>query len=131
MNEELPGAAGKIPEEGKQRGDTTGRWQRMLESELAPVFNTVKAIKWIVGIAIAVASAGFMAAMYFANFAKAADLDATREELHIHEREEAGKLGGLDAAVRALKDDHEWERRQIERIADRVGAQRVPTKEDR
>lgn len=70
---------------------------------------------------------GFGSAMYLNNYAKAADLRSVTKKLDEHIEATGPVIGGLQVSVRNIEEDYHWQRDQLQKIADTVGAPRVAT----
>ena len=75
----------------------------------------LKRLKLLGGLAFAVATAGFTVAKFTEHTASAADLqDVRTQQQELHER------------VAIMEDHVKWLEEQLSRVADAVGAERVP-----
>jgi hypothetical protein len=88
--------------------------------------KNVKTLQFWGAFAAALLGAGFSIGMLLGNYAKADDLERTRDELRAHVAESNGRMSALEATTRNVESDYHSVREQLWRIADRVGAQRVP-----
>lgn len=109
-------------------GDTTKRVKRVIHSEM----RTVKKIQFWATLGLTVAGLGFGAAMWMTRYAQVADVevlsskqDSVAEKLQEHIVNESEKLGAIQAQSRRLEEDYHFQREQMWRVADRVGAPRV------
>lgn len=88
--------------------------------------EAAKALKFWGGIAAGILAAGFSIGMLLGNYAKAADLEKTTDALNEHVAKSAERFGALEADTKNIESDYHSVREQLWRIADRVGALRVP-----
>lgn len=124
------GSSGNVNDfsNGHEDGDTTKRFKILLKEETA----TVKRIQFWVTLVVAIAGAGFTAAMFLSRYATGADLDKlgdkqqqTTATLQEHIVNETSRMSALEERSKAIEDDFHATERQLWRIADRVHAERV------
>jgi hypothetical protein len=78
------------------------------------------------GLALAIAGLGAGAVLFLNRYAEAANLDKVSEQLQKHVKEEAERIGAVEARGKDIEEDYHWQRDQLQRIAESVGAERVP-----
>ena len=115
---------------------TQERVRVALHDELQGPITSIKRIQFWATLALVVAGAGFSAAMFLTRYATAASLDKaveaqqeTAKALNVHIASEASRMGSLESQGKNIESDYHWQREQLQKIADRVGAARVPAPE--
>lgn len=121
------------PDEEEHHGEHTGRVILATKEAVHDELSIVKRIQLWVTIALTVAGLGFGTAMFLNRYAAAADVDKLTEkadditrQLSTHIAAEASRQGALEAQSHNIEVDYHWQREQLQRVADRVGAMRVP-----
>jgi hypothetical protein len=121
------GAPSFVEEPGD--GDTTKRVRSAVHSEI----RVVKRIQFWVTIGLTVAGLGFFVAMWANRYAQLSDVekvaakqDTIADKLQEHIASESEKFGSLRQQSKNIEEDYHWQREQLSRIVDRVGAVHVP-----
>jgi len=120
-----------------KEGDRTGKIRLVARSEMEGVQSDVKAVKKLQlwgGIALGVLGLGFAAAVFlFSRFAatdvvnKLSDKqEEVTKQFTDHVAAESSRMGRVEERGKNLEEDFHWQRDQLSRIAERVGARRVP-----
>jgi len=117
--------------------DTQGRIRRVVEREtsdrLRPLEKAVKRWQVIAGAVVMLVGAGFAAAMFlWLNFARASDVEALNKRLDMATAATSDvktDVAALKASISRVEDDYHWQRAQLEKIADKVRAEKVPAPE--
>lgn len=109
-------------------GETTRRVKLAVHGEM----QTVKKIQFWVTLGLTVAGLGFGVAMFANRYAQKVDLekvvekqDTISEKMQEHIENESSRLGSIQAQNKRIEEDYHFQREQVWRIADRVGASRV------
>lgn len=131
---------GKTPEDAHQ-GEHTGKVQKIVHAEMETISDRLdhgeklfKRVQTIGAAVVAIFLAGVGTIMFLsARFAAAQDVakiveaqTAASQEFHTHVVTEAAKMGALEAQSSNIENDYHSIREQLWRVADRVGASRVP-----
>jgi hypothetical protein len=128
-------------------GELTGKIKRTIEKETSAPFRAIesrlKSLKFIAGLVMAIASAGFAVALYMSTFARTSDLaklnkkldeqamklDTQADRLDTHIAAEQARMNGLEREFVKIERQHEWEQRQLYELAKTARARRVPLPE--
>ena len=109
-------------------GDFTRRTRIIVRKEM----EIVKTIKFWAVVAISTAGVGFTAATYMNKYAATSHveklstkIDSVSQELNKHILEESSRLSAVEASAKNIEEDYHWQREQLQKIADRIGAERV------
>lgn len=116
----------------KVNGDT-GKMHIPVETETKRYEHAAKRHQWLLTLIGILLATGFGAAMYLQRYAQIADVDKIGGKVDIvhaqfnsHVAIEAARMSVVETQTKNIEADFHWNREQIQRIADRVGAKRVP-----
>lgn len=88
--------------------------------------SAVKRLQFWAALAFGVAGVGFFGAMYLNRYAQASDLERLSSHFNEHVVSESSRVSAVEERAKNMEDDVHWLRDQISRIAESVGAERVP-----
>lgn len=131
----MPDKMDETPED-RQHGEHTGKVLLAAKEAVHSELGIVRRIQTWATIGLTVAALGFGAAMFLNRYAAAADVeklankaDDITKQLSSHIAVEASRMGAIEAQTKNVEADYHWTREQLTRVADRVGAARVPVPE--
>jgi len=125
--------ADQTDDDEPKHGEHTGKVILAAQEAVHAEMGTVKRIQFWVTLGLTIAGLGFGGAMFLNRYANAADLDRLAEKadetnraLTSHITAESSRQSALEVQTKNIEEDYHWQREQLQRIADRVGAARVP-----
>lgn len=93
--------------------------------ELSEGRRTTRAIRYWVALALTVAGLGAGTMAYLNRYAEAADLEKVADTLRTHMLEETSRMSAVETQGKNIEEDYHWQREQLQRIADKIGADQV------
>jgi hypothetical protein len=131
----MPDEMSDTPEDNGH-GEHTGRVLAAAKEAVHSELGVVKKIQFWITLGLTIAGLGFGAALFLNRYAAAADVekladkaDDINKQLSSHIAVEASRMGAIEAQAKNVEEDYHWTRDQLTRVADRVGAARVPVPE--